>query len=238
MGCDIHLVAERRRNGKWERVHPPKDARNPWLVQQAEKSPESFYATWAERQWYNDRNYGVFAILAGVRNYEDAAPIAQPRGIPDDLSDEVRALITDDRDEGCDDLDLGDHSQSWLTLAELQAYPWESDAQTTGCVTLAEFMARVTEHGMALPVRVPKHPYTGWCGDIGGPKIVVREASDVIAALQGSGLALPVGERTYVRDVWRIPASVDAGAFTSRVMPALATLGAPEDVRIVFGFDS
>lgn len=248
MGCDIHLAVERRkrdatgRAGSWERVAiVPEHARDPWYVEQAVKYPTAHYPKYAEREWYHDRNYGVFAILANVRNYEDATPIAEPRGLPDDLCDELRHGNRDGEDVDFDETGgywLGDHSHSWLTLTELQTFPWYRDAQTTGCVTFEEFLARIVKHGSALPVRVEKHPYGGWCGDIGGPNIVVREAADVLAALRDCGLARPVEERTYVRDVWLVPASVDAGSFTSRLMPALAELGDPDDVRIVFGFDS
>ena len=45
MGCDIHLVVEVRRGGRWQRVDPPPEARDPWLVKQAaeEKDGENWY---------------------------------------------------------------------------------------------------------------------------------------------------------------------------------------------------
>ena len=152
MGCDIHLAVEVRTDGRWQRVLPPPEARDPWYVEEA-----ALGKTWAialvDKTWYSDRNYELFSILAGVRGNQE--PIDEPRGLPGDMSPEVAAL------QGYmpDDISLGDHSHSWLTLAELQAYPW--------------------------PFRT-RHD-----------------------------------------------------AFCTRVLPALAKLGAaPQDVRIVFGFDS
>lgn len=57
MGCDIHMQAERKVDGKWQIV------------------PGNFF------DW---RGYNVFAFLAGVRNYSGVTPIASPRGLPDD----------------------------------------------------------------------------------------------------------------------------------------------------------
>ncbi len=57
MGCDIHLQAERKVDGKWREV------------------PGSFF------DW---RSYNNFAFLAGIRNYSAITPIAKPRGLPDD----------------------------------------------------------------------------------------------------------------------------------------------------------
>lgn len=57
MGCDIHMQAERKMDGKWQIV------------------PGNFF------DW---RGYNVFAFLAGVRNYSAITPIAEPRGLPAD----------------------------------------------------------------------------------------------------------------------------------------------------------
>lgn len=57
MGCDIHVQAERKVDGKWEIVPGP---------------------------FFDWRGYNVFAFLAGVRNYSAIAPISQPRGLPSD----------------------------------------------------------------------------------------------------------------------------------------------------------
>jgi hypothetical protein len=58
------------------------------------------------------RSYIWFGILAGVQNKE-VTPISAPRGLPDDW----------------DGGELGYHSQSWVTAAELATYDW---AQPSG----------------------------------------------------------------------------------------------------------
>lgn len=66
MGCDIHMVLERKVGGKWV----------------ADLSVQKYLK--------QDRNYRRFAALAGVRG--DGPP---PRGLPDDISDSTRLLVDD-----------------------------------------------------------------------------------------------------------------------------------------------
>jgi hypothetical protein len=61
MGCDIHSIAEKRVNGKWEQL------------------------PFAPFDW---RGYGMFGFLADVRNYSAVPPISKPRGLPDDFTRE------------------------------------------------------------------------------------------------------------------------------------------------------
>ena len=60
MGCDIHIVVEVKKNGKWEYVP---------------EVPENF----------DQRNYGVFAALADVRNSFNIKGF-KPKGLPEDIS--------------------------------------------------------------------------------------------------------------------------------------------------------
>jgi hypothetical protein len=89
MGCDIHSQAEHIVDGKWRRVG-------------------SAY------QPFNWRCYGIFAFLAGVRNYSGIKPIAEARGMAPDV----------DYDDGDSDHWLGDHSHSWLALDELLSFDY------------------------------------------------------------------------------------------------------------------
>jgi len=119
-------------------------------------------------QWYHDRNYNVFGVLADVRNGRGFAgtvtgtgfvPIAEPRGLPSDLSEEVIAQLarmgekvengdlvptgTGRSDDLYDEMsdepegwwDLGEHSLSWVTLEEvLDTYDWERTTTQAGWV--------------------------------------------------------------------------------------------------------
>lgn len=60
------------------------------------------------------RSYGMFGFLADVRNYSAVMPISEPRGLPDDFEriDEYEP-------------DVGDHSHSWLSVAELLDFDYD-----------------------------------------------------------------------------------------------------------------
>lgn len=97
MGTDIHLQAEIRTNGAWQRLPNPN----------------------GRSRLFSDRNYFLFGILAGVRGIRENGVISEPRGFPDDLS-----FIPDGEYDSPDYVDLGEHSYSWLTLRELYAWDW------------------------------------------------------------------------------------------------------------------
>lgn len=99
MGTDMTMAVERRRaDGTWE--HVP-DA--PQILGGA-------------------RSYTLFCALAGVRQWtvwdrgENVPVMAQPRGLPADVSDAVRAECRMD----------GGYSETWHSVEALRAYPWEA----------------------------------------------------------------------------------------------------------------
>lgn len=91
MGCDIHTVVERKVDGKYEAI----------------PGFEPF-------DW---RSYFMYGFLADVRNYSDVPPLAKPRGLPDDVSEEVRELV--------DVWGMDGHSHSWLSVAELLDFRYD-----------------------------------------------------------------------------------------------------------------
>lgn len=58
------------------------------------------------------RHYSLFTALAGVRCIEGIEPVAEPRGLPDWYRPNDAYIASD--------YPLGDHSFSWLTLAECE----------------------------------------------------------------------------------------------------------------------
>jgi hypothetical protein len=95
MGCDIHLVVERRHGDKWIAINTfASHYRAKWALTGKEISG---YSSPVAR----DRNYQRFAKLAGVRG-----PGPEPRGLPADASDTSLLLSAEDA-----------HSHSWLPLA-------------------------------------------------------------------------------------------------------------------------
>lgn len=96
MGCDIHSFGEYKdEQGKWRCI----------------QGLEPF-------EW---RSYTNFAFLAGVRNGQGLKPISEPRGLPEDCSDEVRA--------SSDAWDGDGHTHSWLSMQELIEFDYAAHVQ-------------------------------------------------------------------------------------------------------------
>lgn len=111
MGCDIYLFVEVEHDGNWNSV-------DEWETEDGYKSVAY------EKQYYNGRNYDLFALLANVRNYNDVKPIKCPVGLPDDVSDQVMQKSESYGSDG--------HSHSYLTLKELIDFDWDQSIKEAG----------------------------------------------------------------------------------------------------------
>lgn len=226
MGCDIHMNVEVRRNGRWTFVEPPV-VHEPWNRDPA-----------GRKTWWGDRSYITFAVLAGVRADDgDPAPIDQPRGYPDDVDSETM-ISADPSPRG---QDHGDHSASWLTLDEVLAYDWDQEFEEQGVVDLAEYLAAQRE----------KRPPESWSRWVGGAKTTVRTVEETETWLQSTegrmaSLALLTtlntsrfGGEDFVQMEWTCRLSDRCESFLSwaRSLPSIVE-AKPEDIRLVFSFDS
>lgn len=120
MGCDIHMVLERRdtARNKWVGIN---DFAYPGYLGKPE-CPLTYYANYKDGEdpvkgiWLvwkvRQRNYDLFAELANVRNY-DRKNVHAAKGMPEDASD--LAWLNYDY-WGADG-----HSHSWHTLKEFLA---------------------------------------------------------------------------------------------------------------------
>lgn len=190
-------------------------------------------------QFLGNRNYDVFSILANVRNGYGFAgvvtssgfnPITNGRGIPDDLSEEIRANLKRqgydlvdggleyhrDREEE-DDLyetmerepegcwSLGEHSFTWVTLQEIFDFDWSQTITKTGWVDPVEFLF-YREHG---------YPES-YCGGVSGRGVehitemeMVKKIDDGEILFEdvedplGSELGLPATRKRYTTGLQR-----------------------------------
>lgn len=142
MGTDINMIAEVRRNGVWE-LSTAKVFKNPRYDPASDKK-------WAMEEYMSkpddSRNYGLFAILAGVRNGEGFAgcrigerfkPIAKLKGYPDDMSKNDVLLGNDDdfivayynnllecwETESCMDYIQWEDVKRWCVLTDREGNP-------------------------------------------------------------------------------------------------------------------
>jgi hypothetical protein len=124
MGTDIWMYGEKRDAENWKPCFPLK--RNKY----GEPCMTQVYR--------NDRNYFLFRILADVDRMTNQGfePLSAPRGLPDDLSPELRTL-TDFMEELAREGAVYSHNYSWLLLRELLEFPW-TEREHRGH-TLAEY---------------------------------------------------------------------------------------------------
>lgn len=211
MGCDIHFYVERRVDGRW--VSADTWTPNKFYTP-GEDDGERPFEIAHENYFYKDRNYALFAVLAGVRNRTNVTPIAEPRGLPDDVSDEVRAESEAYTGDG--------HSHSWLTVAELDAHDWTRKITFQGCVDAENYT--LWKGGLR-----PRQYSQG----VGGAVVSLATHSSMDDAIR-YGFA----EHTFTIVSWEESTDEATRHFRETTMPRLRALGAPEDVRIVFWFDN
>lgn len=102
MGCDIHLKVERRR-----RNNPYPNEKNEW------------YSTGSYNGEFSSRSYGMFARMAGVRDYNDNK-MFEPRGLPEGMCWATQRafymLATDNKDaaEWGEHYCLKSHAEKWI----------------------------------------------------------------------------------------------------------------------------
>lgn len=190
MGCDIHWFIEvQQDDGHWKSV--------PLGI--------------------NDdlgRNYRLFARLADVRNYDGEEPIAEPRGLPADVSDEVKK---DSWEYGMDG-----HSHSWLSLEELlAAFDQPREGDFCGVVD-AEGFRQWKEKGEPA----------NYCREVGGQLVSVCTHGQMESRIRLGGWHL---NNAYTVVTWR--KKVEFPYFTD-ILKRMVELGPVEKVRAVFFFDN
>jgi hypothetical protein len=203
MGCDIHIYCERYDGGRWVHCDTGDDL-------------------------YDGRNYTLFAALADVRNRTgdaysfaggvscdggDPIPVIQPpKGIPDDVCQEIREHI----DGG------GEHSHSYYTLQELLDFDWHgTEIVNRGVVSSDEELDRIER------MRAFHAKYSPEKADYVGPDCYCRATTqkDAKVVTWKSTLGIDCGE--FLSSV--IP-KMSAMARTYDITY--------RDIRIVFCFDS
>lgn len=204
MGTDIHFNVERRNDSGWE------------LVGDDQVYDEGFYI---------GRYYRLFGFLANVRNGRGFAgvdtgdavkPIAMPRGLPEDVSEAVRARSDEWGGDG--------HSHSYLTLSELLEADWSGDAVLRGYVEKAAYRR----------FKETNESPTEWADLVAGPNIVTAIAADYEAMSEAKKSTV-----SHIQIQWRSPVSELVGDFITKTIPAMRELDEnSENVRCVFWFDN
>lgn len=243
MGCDIHLFVEvKDEDGVWqsadtwvEEAEEDEDAEGNVVAKGTRKEVDY------KASFYHGRNYNLFAILANVRNGVGFAGcdlgngfnyIAEPRGLPDDATENVVACSERWGVDG--------HSHSYFTVQELLNFDWTQTSILRGWVdaeTFRDWNSYGREYGEG-----PKS-YCGMVGGGGVKHVTVAEMEKLVAKLPRRPEKLTPEQqkdiaRTYCQAEWTQHYYEVASEFWSRVIPRLLHLGTPDRVRIVFWFDN
>lgn len=220
MGTDIHFYVEKRQpDGTWRSID--KWTRNDCCDDWSDR-PEMTVA-WGD-SFYSDRNYQVFAMLAGVRATWFAGadgglfvPISKPRGLPDDVSPLVAA----------DGSDWG-HDHSWFTVEELMAVDWYEN--------------KITQRGWVDPSTFHRWDKRGipperWARVVTGPNVEHLTNEEMRDAFPST--VEPRRTTYYTLIEWTLPWSEALGSFAGVLLRLFyIAKDDPAGTRIVFWFDS
>ena len=174
--------------------------------------------------WYGSRNYDVFAILANVRNGYGFAGIptgggfniiAPPRGFPEDMSEIMKQFS-----------EHVEHTPTWLKLSEILDYDWDQHTTHCGVVNELEYTKWATSSRKLAP--------ENYSGGIMGKGIVTYDELTYLRLKEQKQLGK---DRVYVQVEWPVTYRQSCSHFL-KAMEELKRLGPPEDVRLVFWFDS
>lgn len=104
MGCDIHIHTEvlKEINGTENWVNGDFYRKNP------DRSFPFSEVEFEKVEVFGGRDYRLFAILADVRSDGNNPCISQPKGLPGDVTEEIKAEA--------DDWGIDGHSHSFLSL--------------------------------------------------------------------------------------------------------------------------
>ncbi|MFB8087352.1 hypothetical protein [Streptomyces sp. NPDC055992] len=83
--------------------------------------------------------YDALAALFGVRNYDCFRPLAEDRGLPNDIAKETRTLLGDG---GVDDVS----GTTWITWAELARADWQ-ETDSSGTLSRQDVAGQDTHWG-------------------------------------------------------------------------------------------
>lgn len=230
MGCDIHLYVEKKIDGQWK------------IQGKLEDADDEGYRKFSGPSFYDGRSYNLFAILADVRNGRGFAgvktgegfnPISEPRGVPDDASEEYRYMV--------EQWDCDGHSHSHHTLRQLLEYNWTQTSKLEGWLSMVEWERWSRwgrEHGEG-----PE----SYCDGVSGPHvkhISTQEAEALFEDVPWPERARVIEEHsdTYVHASWELPYHKCTRHFWFETIPKLLALVESaehfDDVRIVFFFDN
>ena len=239
MGTDIHAAIEYRAQGEWHAL----------------MLPNKYYKKWDDEPEMTarvdlNRDYDMFAILAGVRNGTGFAGCLTGEGfvpIVDASNDDFEPLP--DMSAEAKQVMSREHSFACITLQDLLEYDWTRMATHYGVVSAKTFERwdRMKEWNP-----VPDE----WCGGVTGPGIeMVDEVrmrqyiKEVVGNKRGVEFEEAIEKlddykakfKPYCRISWKTTYAQSGAQIWEKILPLMLKLAKEhgrENVRMVMDFDS
>jgi hypothetical protein len=193
------------------------------------RSPDGKWQALNDYEFPSRQNYNVFSILADVRNGRGFAgiktsegfnPIAEPRGLPEDVHMETLEKLSD-----C-------HTPSWLLLKEVFEYDYSQATIITGVVQWSYYLKFKESVNRYNPRWDRSHPQPeAWCGFASGGGIRIIEENEVAFVQANADTS-----ELYVRTQWPRTYMDCMGDFLNDLQPLIKYC--LDNVRLVFDFDS
>lgn len=204
MGCVLRMYGEVQRDGKWQLAEPLERNTMTFAVE-ARDEPE-----WIPVELGGDTNSPLFAILANFGRHRSGPfrCIAEPRGLPIDVTAEVKEYFDS----------FGDNAEapSWLLVQEINDFDWKSLTDTHSAMVdqRAAHLFRSDKAGKPCV----GFPYAEWP--------------------EGLTISYGEWMRDGVRVEWVETHEEAVGrSFLHDLIAKLQRYGKPDKVRVVFWFD-
>lgn len=123
MGCDIHVWIEKRVDGTWKPVRVQPDDKGWSCAHDGSRWEDTLPSEWDIERWYP-----LFTALAGVRDDRTTEHVLGCQRVGGYFVDPLRGWPKDGGEDVRRERQMIEHSPSWLTLAELNAYDWDKNA--------------------------------------------------------------------------------------------------------------
>lgn len=220
MGCDIHCQVEKKNGELWEKISGFKSdyyqEGHEYFGKDEFKSADSPI---------DGRNYDLFALLADVRNGRGFAgcitgdpivPISQPKGLPVDVSEEIKKESAEWGIDG--------HSHSWLTVKEISGYETTTKKVHRGFVDVETYIKWKEEKTL--------YPHS-WCGGTSQKKVPEQDMVNIYKTTGDKNICAAVSWETTVKDDMK-------WFFEDGLLQLIARCDESDfsDIRIVFWFDN
>lgn len=241
MGCDIHMWVEARENENAQWVLQKPELPCAWCVNRPAED-----CAWCGGKKtvlnYDERNYEIFAMLADVRNYYNIPYIAEPRGFPADMTEELKAWHADKSEESWPDdvlygrnlAEVGDHSASYVLLSEVLEYiKADHGIPFKGLVKLEQW-----SEDWETRWNSNEEKGLSFCGSVGGYGTLIVSEVDAIKIKRGELQVAPEAW-VFVNAHWTSKFNHQNHWFIDNIVPVFASLSAdPRNIRLIFNFDS